>query len=141
MRIWSGGLLVRGDEVLLARRAGDRRFYPDVWDVIGGHCEGDETPAETLVRELEEEIGVKPSAFEEIAVLEEPRPAEHGEAQYHVFIVTAWDGGGPHLLGSEHSELRWLSLANALALPLAHPGYVDLFRAVLSRDGVREGDI
>jgi 8-oxo-dGTP diphosphatase len=92
-----------------------------------------------LVRELAEEIGIKPSAFEEIAVLEEPRPAEHGEAQYQVFIVTAWDGGEPHLLGSEHSELRWLSLASALALPLAHPGYGDLFRAILSRE--REGDI
>ena len=56
-----------------------------------------------------------------------------------MFIVTAWDGGEPHLLGSEHSELRWLSLASALALPLAHPGYGDLFRAILSRE--REGDI
>ena len=89
----------------------------------------------------EEEIGVKPGAFEEIAVLEEPQPAEHGQAQYHVFIVTAWGGGEPRLLGSEHSELRWLSLAKASALSLAHPGYGDLFGAVLSRDGVREGDI
>ena len=81
------------------------------------------------------------SAFEEIAIHEEPRPVEHGEAQYHMFIVMAWDGGEPRLLGSEHSELRWLSPEKALALPLAHPGYGDLFRAILSRDGVREEDI
>src|SRR5438552_4228534 len=82
--------------------------------------------------ELREEIGVEALAFEEIAVLGEPPPASHGEARYHMFLVTAW-GGDARLLDSEHSELRWLSLDHALALPLAHPGYRDLFRAALER--------
>jgi len=141
MRICAGGLLVRGRQILLAKRSEDRTFYPGVWDVIGGHCEGDETPAETLVRELEEEIGVKPSAFEEIAVLDEPPPAEHEEARYHIFIVTAWGGGQPRLRDSEHSEVRWLGLDDALALPLAHPEYSALFRSVLGREGVRGRDV
>jgi len=105
-RICAGGLLVRGGQILLARRSGDRKFYPGVWDIIGGHCEGGEAPADALVRELEEEIGVKAHVFEEIAVLEEPQPAEHGDARYHVFVVTSWGGGEPRLLGAEHSELR-----------------------------------
>ncbi len=137
MRICAGGLLVRGRQMLLAKRSEDRAFYPGVWDVIGGHCEGAETPAETLVRELEEEIGVKPSAFEEIAVLDEPRPVEHGEARYHIFIVTAWGSGEPRPRGSEHSEVRWLGLDDALALPLAHPEYRALFRSVLGRARAR----
>ncbi len=141
MRICAGGLLVRGRQILLARRSEDRAFYPGVWDVIGGHCEGDETPAETVVRELAEEIGVKPSAFEEIAVLDEPRPAEHGQARYHMFIVTAWGGGEPRLRGAEHSEVRWLDLEHALALPLAHPEYSALFRSALGREGVRAKDV
>src|SRR6266849_3349545 len=130
MRICAGGLLVRGDQVLLARRSSERLFYPAVWDVIGGHCEGNEAPGDALVREMEEEKGVTPRAFEEIAVLPEPQPAEHGERRYHIFLVTAWDGGEPHLQSSEHSELRWVSLDRALALPLAHPGYGQLFSAV-----------
>jgi 8-oxo-dGTP diphosphatase len=141
MRICAGGLLVRGRQILLAKRSEDRTFYPGVWDVVGGHCEGDETPAETLVRELEEEIGVKPSAFEEIAVLDEPRAAEHGEARYHMFIVTAWGGGEPRLRGAEHSEVRWLHLDDALVLPLAHPEYSVLFRSVLGREAVRAKDV
>jgi len=132
MRTCAGGLLVRGDEILLAKRSEGRTFYPDVWDVIGGHCEGSEATADALVRELQEEIGVEALAFEEIAVLGEPQPASHGEARYHMFLVTAW-GGQPRLLDSEHSELRWLGLDHALALPLAHPGYRDLFRAALER--------
>jgi len=131
MRICAGGLLVRGSRILLARRSDDRTFYPGVWDVLGGHCEGDETPVQTLIRELEEEVGVKASAFEPIAVLGEPDPARHGEGRYHIFLVTAWDGGEPRLRCSEHSDLRWLDVSEALALPLAHPDYPDLFRTVL----------
>jgi len=131
MRICAGGLLVRGREMLLARRSSERPFYPGVWDVVGGHCEGRESPRDALVREVEEEIGVMPCTFEEIAVLSEPSPREHGEARYHIFLVTAWGGGEPRLQGSEHSELRWVSLECALALPLAHPGYGQLFSAAL----------
>ncbi len=133
MRTCAGGFLVREDRILLAKRAADRDFYPSVWDVIGGHCEGNEAPVDALVRELEEEIGVTPRAFERIAVLAEPHPADHGEAEYHIFVVTAWGDGEPRLRGPEHSELRWLSLEQALALPLAHPGYAELFRSTLER--------
>src|SRR5260370_37191138 len=138
-RICAGGLLVRDRQILLARRSADRSFYPGVWDVIGGHCERDETPADALARELKEEIGVTPRAFTEIAVLAEPPPMEHGEAQYHIFIVTTWDGQ-PRLQGPEHSDLLWVTIDGALALPLAHPAYGELFVAAvepcsgLSRD-------
>jgi len=132
MKVCAGGLLVRGDEMLLAKRSRERSFYPRVWDVVGGHCESAEAPGDALVREVQEEIGVTPRTFEEIAVLSEPHPAEHGEAQYHIFLVTAWGGGEPHLQGSEHSELRWMSLECALALPLAHPGYGELFTRALA---------
>jgi len=137
MRICAGGLLVREGRILLARRSADRAFYPGAWDLPGGHCEGHETPADALVRELEEEIGVTPRVFEEIAVLGEPRPAEHGEARYHIFVVAGWRGE-PRLRGPEHSELRWLNLDDALALPLAHPGYGKLFEDALARI-IREG--
>jgi 8-oxo-dGTP diphosphatase len=95
MRICAGGLLVRDGQILLARRSADRTFYPGVWDLIGGHCKRDEVPAEALVRELEEEVGVTARVFDEIAVLQEPQPIEHGEAKYYIFIVTEWDGGEP----------------------------------------------
>jgi 8-oxo-dGTP diphosphatase len=127
MRICAGALLVRGRDILLAKRADDRTFYPGMWDVIGGHCEADESPADTLVREVVEEIGVKPTRYREIAVLAEPAPSEQGDARYHVFVVSTWDGGEPRLVGTEHSELRWMSVADALTLRLAHPGYRELF--------------
>jgi 8-oxo-dGTP diphosphatase len=141
MRTCAGGLLIRGDELLLAKRSPDRSFYPGVWDVIGGHCEDGEAPGDALVREVEEEIGVTPRTFKEIAVLAEPQPAKHGEATYHIFLVTAWDGGEPRLQGPEHSELRWVSLDHASALPLAHPRYDQVFRVAVGHGDVRKRDI
>jgi 8-oxo-dGTP diphosphatase len=104
-----------------------------VWDVIGGHCPEGEAPGATLVREAEEEIGITPRTFEEVAVLAEPDPAKHGEGRYHIFLVTAWVGGPPRLRGPEHSELRWVSLDQALTRPLAHPEYPALFRSLRDR--------
>jgi ADP-ribose pyrophosphatase YjhB (NUDIX family) len=132
MRVCAGGVLVRGRDVLLARRSDDRALYPGVWDVVGGHCEPGESPRDALVREVEEEIGVVPRAFREVAVLGEPDPATHGEAAYHVFAVTAWDGGEPRRLGTEHAKLCWLTLERAAALPLAHPDYPRVLRQVLA---------
>jgi 8-oxo-dGTP diphosphatase len=34
-----------------------------------------------------------------------------------MYIVTAWDGGEPILVGDEHTELRWLSAEQADVLP------------------------
>ena len=101
MRICAGGFLVRGEQVLLAKRSPVRRLYPDVWGAAGGHCEGHEAPAETLVREVADELGATAQAFEEIAVLEELHPDEHGEARYHVFVVTVWEGREPRMPDSE----------------------------------------
>ena len=131
MRICAGGLLVRGEEILLAKRAPERDFYPGVWDVIGGHCKEGEAPVDALAREMREEIGVTPSVFEEFAVLDEPDVATHGEGRYHFFIVRKWTGGEPRLRGPEHSELRWVTLEHALALPLAHSDYGKWFQSVL----------
>jgi hypothetical protein len=48
------GLLVEAGLVLLCHRSANRRWYPNVWDLPGGHVEKGETPANTLVRELHE---------------------------------------------------------------------------------------
>ncbi|OYN98759.1 hypothetical protein CGZ95_11820 [Enemella evansiae] len=36
--------LVRDGRVLLAHRHPERRWYPDCWDLVGGHVEPGETP-------------------------------------------------------------------------------------------------
>lgn len=134
IRRCAGGILLRSRLILLGRRAPDRDYYPGVWDIIGGHCAAGERPEDTLVRELQEELGVVPTRFALRAVLEEPQPERYGHGRCHVFVVTDWIGE-PRRLGTEHSELRWLALAEAANLDLAHPGYRDLFQRLQGEIG------
>ena len=125
----AGGILLRESAILLCRRAPDRAYFPDVWDVPGGHCQEAETPAAALCRELLEEIGVQATSFSERAVLAEAQPERFGDSRCHLFIVHRWLGE-PALRGREHTELRWVPLPEAAALDLAHPIYPALFQGL-----------
>ena len=71
--------LIRGETVLLARRAGtgfeDGRYGP-----VGGHLEPGETLVQAAIRECEEEIGVRlePAALELLGVTHYTSPTGDG---------------------------------------------------------------
>ena len=52
------GVMIKDGRILLCHRSPHRRWYPDVWDLPGGHVEPGETSTEALKRELLEELGV-----------------------------------------------------------------------------------
>lgn len=124
---------MRAGQLLLCKRSPQRDFFPNVWDVVGGHCLGDEKPEAALVREMEEELGIRPTSYARLAVLHEVDEAEGPTAEYHVFLVTEWEGGEPACLGEEHTEVRWFTPERALALDLVHPGYRQLLREFTPR--------
>ena len=124
----AGGLIVRQGRILLGLRSPDSEAYPNVWDVFGGHVEDGETVEQALVRELQEELDIVPTAFERLTTFREPDPRSNGVVRYHIFKVAAWSGPGPRLRGAEHTEIRWCTCAEALALNLAAPEYRALFR-------------
>jgi 8-oxo-dGTP diphosphatase len=130
MKVCAAGILFKDNKIFLGKRSKDRKFYPDVWDIIGGHCEGNETLEQTLSRELQEEIGITPSKFFHIAVLQDPDPDIHGDYEYHIYLVTGWIGSPKNLSPNEHSELCWFSIDDAIKLNLAHPKYIELFKMI-----------
>jgi 8-oxo-dGTP diphosphatase len=131
VRTCVGALLVRhcgGPEILLGKRAADRALAPDMWDVPGGHCEPGETPTQTLVRELWEEIGVAPTAWRPVDQFHGAMPGGDEAVALHLYVVTAWTGTPHNRRPQEHAELAWFSVDEACHLALAHPDYPALFR-------------
>jgi 8-oxo-dGTP diphosphatase len=112
-------MLVSGDAVLLCHRSADRQWYPDTWDLPGGHIEADETAQKALVRELREELGV---------TLVEP-PGHHSfsrtteEFELRVWTTSQWVGSPSNCAPHEHSEIGWFTAEDVLSLQLADPGY------------------
>jgi 8-oxo-dGTP diphosphatase len=125
------GVLVRGDRVLLGHRSPARRWYPDVWDVIGGHVEPGEDERDALTRELREEVGVVVTRVDGEPLL---RVGE-GELHLAVYAVRGWDGVPHNRQPGEHDELRWVTAAEARGLALAHPSYADLVDRVTGAGG------
>jgi 8-oxo-dGTP diphosphatase len=130
MKTCVGAFLFRNGQVLLGLRSTKNPFYPGVWDAIGGHVESLESVPAALARELMEEIQVTPIDFVELATLTEVHADIHGEANYHIFLVTQWVGGDPIMKGHEHSEIRWFPILDAMKAALAHPSYIDLLRLI-----------
>lgn len=53
------------NEILLSLRHPDKKYLPNYWDVcLGGHLDPGETYEEAAMRELEEEIGIRPGVNE-----------------------------------------------------------------------------
>ena len=48
-----------GDDVLMLKRAADRRVYPNRYNGVGGHIERHEDPLTGAVREIREETGLE----------------------------------------------------------------------------------
>lgn len=124
------GLMIQSGRILLGQRSPHRQFYPGVWDVFGGHMEAGETQAETLVRELEEELGITPTEWRYLETLREPS----AELTVHLYLVTAWQGTPANRQPEEHSGIRWFSLGEAIQLELADPSYPMLFERFLPSD-------
>ena len=130
-RICVGALVTERDgdvRILLGKRAADRAFYPGVWDIPGGHCERGETLEQALVRELQEEVGVTPTAWRRLGTLRGALPGRDERVVLHVYAVTAWAGKPQNRQPEEHSDVAWFGLDEACRLPLAHADYPALFR-------------
>ena len=129
-----GALLRRADRVLLVHRSPARRWYPDVWDVPGGHVELGEDPAAALVRELGEEVGI------DADVGGEPF-ARVGSADFtmDVWLLDTWSGEPVNAAPEEHDAIAWVTADDLDGLRLAPGVREQVERATTSRIGGESG--
>jgi len=119
-----GAMLVRGGTILLGHRTATRAWFPGVWDLAGGHIEDGESPAQAMVRECREELGI------EIA---EPVEAldrwQDEDVDLTVFRIADWSGEITNAAPSEHDRLGWFAPGATVGLELADERYRPLFAA------------
>jgi 8-oxo-dGTP pyrophosphatase MutT (NUDIX family) len=118
----AGGIVVRGDEVLMIRDRYGRWTFPK------GHIEQGETPKEAAVREVLEETGVQAVPGERLGQV--GYALSGGNDKQVTWFFMTYENGEVRPLQSEIAEARWLGFDQAQEQVQRHgyPGYRALLR-------------
>jgi len=107
----SAAVIERGDAFLLTRRANDAHLGGR-WEFPGGKVEAGETLAETLVREMREELGCGVEVGPLLLATRHAYPDVHVEL--HFFSASLVGEPRPQL----GQEMRWVARDQLALLPL-----------------------
>ncbi|HDM8128164.1 TPA: NUDIX domain-containing protein [Vibrio harveyi] len=99
-------ILVKDDEVLLETRSKGKDSDPGMIAIPGGHMEQGESQSMTLLRELDEELNIRPQRCGYLCSLYHPTT----ELQLlHYYVVTDWVGDIQSL---EAESVNWYPIIN-----------------------------
>ena len=126
----AAGLLRRRGRALMVHRSPQRRWYPDTWDLPGGHVLDGESPRDALARELDEELGITAEvAGEHFARV------QGVDFRMDIWLVDRWAGDPSNRAPLEHDALAWMTEDELSGLRLADPRLPQLLRAALNDQG------
>lgn len=80
-------VLIEDGRLMLGHRHPERRWYPDCWDLFGGHVEPGESPEQAARRECREEITVDVLDLHPIEA-----PLDDPAIVAHAFLTRRWIG-------------------------------------------------
>ena len=100
-------LLIRDDEILLARKK--RGFGCGKYNGVGGKLEIGETPLDAMIREAKEEIGIIPTKYEKVGIVEFMGflNKEKTNLIFHLYTANSWDNNP---IETEEMEPKWFKI-------------------------------
>src|SRR5271157_6365052 len=113
-----GAVIVRGERVLLVRRATEP--LKGEWSVPGGALELGEKLRDGAVREALEETGLGVEVGEVLDVFDSIFPDADGRTQYHFVLIDflCRSAAGEATAGSDVSDVKWVTEADLADLHL-----------------------
>lgn len=108
------GAFVRDNQnrVFVQRRTPDRRLFPGIWDIVGGHLESGENAEQALAREIAEETGWRLRRVE--ALIADWEWESGGVVRRELDYLVEVDGNlsRPRLEVGKHDAYAWVGLDN-----------------------------
>ena len=106
-------ILLRDGEMLLEKRKLTKKGDPGLMAIPGGHCEKGESVEQALLRELDEELGIKPVNYHYVCTL------FHRSEEFqkiHYYAVHKWSG---EIQNNEAESLSWISFEEIERIDIA----------------------
>ncbi len=116
-------------EFLVLKRSKDETIYPRLWQIISGGIERSEKAYQAALREVKEEIGIKPKHFYNTPLTNTFYFYTSDSVNVSPVFAAEVDADTEIKLSGEHKEFRWLEKDDAIAL-LVWPGQKDAIRIV-----------
>lgn len=119
-------IFVNQENKVLVEKRPATSSYPEEWVFPGGKMDkSDKNIEETLIREVNEELGVQPDLFMMIPQ-EEVIYSPTGRVIYP-FLITRWLGDIPsYILDKENSQTNWVDLSQVILSPIESVGRLAL---------------
>ena len=124
-QFFAGGFLYNPHtrEVLLHKRDNNTNISPNRWSFFGGGSEGEETPIETFIREIKEELGLALKS-EEVVVLRDYLNTERGTHRYVFYVIS--DKKKSDMVLGEGADFDWVLLDKVFKMDLTQKTVDDL---------------
>ena len=129
----AGGVVVRGNEVVVIVPVKRDRDGNSVLGLPKGHPDGDETAEQAAAREVREEAGVSGRLIERLGeVVYSYERKGRTVAKRVAFFLFEYTSGDPADHDHEIEDARWMPLEEA-ARELTYPGEREIVKRALSR--------
>ncbi len=119
------------DEILhlALKRSMKKKPYPGIWQVITGTIEENETALQTALREINEEIGIKPIRMWTIPGLASYFNTKQDTLGFSPVFGALVDNNSEVKLSEEHDTFEWLPLdqANKLIIMPSQQQFAKVF--------------
>ncbi len=107
--------VLNGDDVLLMKRAANRRVFPNCYNGVGGHIEHNEDPLTSTRREIQEETGLEVTDIHLCAVYN----IDAGETTgIMLFVFTAMSSSRKIHSDNKEGTLHWIPRHAIMTLDL-----------------------
>lgn len=121
LKHWTAGALIEREGTFLVMR---KRTWPYLWDVIAGHLKPGEEPEVAVIREVEEETGLR-LVHPQLVFRGEifPDPCRRGVNLHEWFLYRGGADGELRPDAREVAALRWVTRGELYGLPFVRPAY------------------
>lgn len=97
-------LIIKGRRILAEVRKADDNFGANAIWIPGGHVEENESEEQAMLREMKEELNIKPIKYVPLCKLPWEKDCKQYTVQY--YVCTKWKG---KIKNKEASQLMWIN--------------------------------